>query len=402
MFHYRRKSELAELMTQYNDIFDRASFALPVANEPVCKGFDRGPENIDWLQRIPKHVQARGVSLKEVQMKTPLLHFEIGDVLLKSVHSSYSTDMKSNLERYATPAQSLTKATVFMIENARSRFVDPISMVRFLNPDFSESECHIEKDAELRLTEVKRNTRGFAATQDGECDTYVFSLVSNFDKLTPVGICNIYLPWIRLKNAKKLRDAAPPDGFSCVKDFMESVKNVLGLSNEARKKIEQALKEQVSSGTLSFGSKIVTLPPPSSPPPTKQGEAAETPKTKLKSKEMLRAVPAESALPREFSIPALYPLLYLLSIVPRGKFWAGSGRKFWEGGLLPRGVCPDAAQNPERFMVYTFKQLLRARYHDGDGYRCIHEDTPSDQLHLLLEEAETVHVRTSRVSTKER
>jgi hypothetical protein len=41
-------------------------------------------------------------------------------------------------------------------------------------------------------------------------------------------------------------------------------------------------------------------------------------------------------------------------------------------------------------MVYTFKQLLRARYYDGDDYRCIHQDTPSDQLQLLLEEAETV------------
>ncbi len=152
--------------------------------------------------------------------------------------------------------------------------------------DLLESECLTEKGAELRLTEIKRNTNGFAAIQDGKCDTYVhtytFSLASNFNKLTPVGICNLNLPWMRRRNAKKLRDAAPPDGFSCVRDVMESVKNVLGLSNAARKEIKLALKEQVSSGTLSFGSKIVTLPKPSSlPPQTGRSSRNSQNKTKI-------------------------------------------------------------------------------------------------------------------------
>ncbi len=90
-----------------------------------------------------------------------------------------------------------------------SRFVDPISVVPFLAPDFKESECHIAKDTELYLTEFKPNWRGITAADD--CDTYVFKVVKNFNTLnSPRDISDSQLSICQGCRLRELRRYASP------------------------------------------------------------------------------------------------------------------------------------------------------------------------------------------------
>ena len=404
MFCYRRNCH-PELM-EYMKIFECASAALPeppaeIAGTRVCKGLDRGPESICWLKRVVNEQDAEGPKVFEPNVS--LSNFEIGNVLLTHAVSSFSTDFGSNLLRYATPAAGFAKATVFVVERPHmsARFIDPVSVIPFLAPKFSESECHIEKDTELRLTEIKPKHRGDVAAIN--CDTYVFTLVTNFNKLSPSGIANLEIPWITLRNAIKVCRAAPQDGFTCVADFMMRISGRVSLSDAARDEVQKSLTAKtgvmrsltgsITGGALSFGCRDQQQPAPPAPasptrPSTDASSQDATPPTVLKSKPDHQDAP-----PLEFpdSIPVLLPLFYL-SCRPPCEFNADSPFYEWAGGVLPRGSCPCAENHPERTMVYSFKQLLHATYHDGQTRtcKCPQEGQMSEEQELLLQEAETV------------
>jgi hypothetical protein len=132
-------------------------------------------------------------------------------------------------------------------------------------------------------------------------------------------------------------------------------------------------------------------------PDKKPESSAGTPETVLKTKLAVH----DAMLPDDYSIPTLYPLLHLS--LPEQQFWTGSESREWRGGLLPRGDCPlpsahgstklDSKPRPDT-VVYTFMQLLRASYHDGDRLQCACPPRdvpgPADKLSLLEKEAETV------------
>lgn len=418
MYTFRRWSAAAQDLRAYNHIFESASGVLPElesADEPVCRGLDLGPEEINWLQRIPKVVQARGSRLKErheVQRDTLLSDFQIGDVILSSRSDSYSTDMGANLKRYATPRKGKSQATVFMIErpHANSRLVDPISIIPFLSPSFRECECHIEKDAELRLMEIRAKTRGTVTGGDEAsaecCTTYVFSLVSNINALSPSGIANLKLPGIRMKNAEKLHRGLHSVAQKCrnLEDFMEEINESLSISKTYKAALEKKLQDGTSEGRLSFGCEIIQ--PPISEiqdldSPQRPKQAPPTPSTKRKLKSAQRRLEAtnDAELPEDYSVPILFPLLKKFSDAsdPHEWFWSGSGKSIWGGGLLPRGTCPLQVNSPARFLVYTFKQLLCAPYYDGNRYQCICEDASNPSQQSLLEEAETIDDFMSRL-----
>jgi hypothetical protein len=410
MFSYRREMKRQEFMRPYVHIFESASAALPEpdADQPVCRGLDRGPEEITWLQRISRQEQAKGARSKVVFTNTPLEQFEIGDVLLTSRVESYSDDLDANLKRYASPAQGRSKATVFMIERPRTsaHFIDPISVVRFLAPTFKESEYHIEKGAELRLKRIKRNTMG-VLPHIQNCDTFVFTLVSNFNKLTPTGIANLKLDYIRFKRAQLLRDVfTPQDGFCNISEVMASIDR-LGLAARSKAVVRDTLERLVREGELSFGCDAAPTQQdqaPSSPGPDGKSSDAEaaTPvtvprgsKVKLGLDQLPTPDVAADALPYDDFVPTLYPLLHL-SGNSQQIIWIGSKYYVWAGGLLPRGSCPVPANCPAHSVVYSFKQLLRASYHDGSDMRCAcprqHGGSADGQdLQSLLEnEAETI------------
>ncbi len=443
MFRFRRWSEAADLLEKYTVIFESASGTLPeleFADEPVCRGFDRGPEDINWLQRITRSEQAKGQRMKErqaVQLHTLLRDVHIGDVLLSSRVESFSTDMGANLKRYASPAPDKSKATVFMIErpHANSRFVDPVSIIPFLSPSFRECEVHIEKDAELQLMEIRAGTRGTVTGRDGAecCDTYVFSLVSNINALSPSGIANLKLPGVRMKTAEKLHRGLHSAVQKCrnLEEFMEEIDDsCVGMRKTHKDELKQKVQAGISEGRLSFGCEIIPDPSfvsPQKPKPTEavSPPAPATPTEAVSSSSPTPATPTEAVppptpateprrkpaksaqgrheahcgaeLPEDYSLPTLFPLLknqFSDASDSREWFWCGSdsGKSRWGGGLLPRGTCPLQEHHPERYLVYTFKQLLCAQYYDGHRHQCICEDalSPSQQSQSLLEEAEAI------------
>ncbi len=423
MFQFRRTCKDAKHLHQYIHIFESASGVLPElesADKPVCRGLDQGPEDIHWLQRITRSEQAKGHRMKKVQPSTFLSDVQIGDVVLSSRSDSYSTDMGANLERYATPRKGKSKSTVFMIKrpHVNSRFVDPISIIPFLSPSFRECECHIEKDAELRLTEIKANTRGEVTGGSAECcTTYVFSLVSNINALSPIGIANLKLPGIRLKTAEKLHRGLHSVAQKCrnLEDFMEEIEeSCTGMRQTHKDDLKQKVQAEISEGRLSFGCEIQILPDSSfdspqkpkptdsvSPPsPATEPVRPPTPATEPRRKPVKSKQARDAELPEDYSVPILFPLLKKQCSDASDShewFWCGSGKSIWGGGLLPRGTCPLQAHSPARFLVYTFKQLLCAQYYDGNCYQCVCEDASNPSQQSLLEEAETIDDFMSRL-----
>jgi hypothetical protein len=341
-----------------------------------------------------------------VQLHTLLRDVEIGDVLLSSRAESYSTDMGANLKRYASPAPDKIKATVFMIErpHANSRFVDPVSTIPFPSPSFRECEVHIEKDAELQLKEIRARTRGTVTGRDGAecCDTYVFSLVSNINALSPSGIANLKLPGVRMKTAVKLHRGLHSVHQKCrnLEEFMEEIDDsCCGMRKTHKDELKQKVQAGISEGTLSFGCEIIPDSSFDSPQKQKPTEAVSPPTKRkpAKSAQARHEAQRDAELPEDYSVPILFPLLkkqFSDACDSREWFWSGteSGKSRWGGGLLPRGTCPLQEHHPERYLVYTFKQLLCAQYFDGHRHQCICEDalSPSQQSQSLLEEAVTI------------
>jgi hypothetical protein len=415
MFFYRspRAGAAGGHLSDYKQVFECASAALPsppAGIQRVCRGFDKGHDQIYWMQRINPEAEGQRHLTTNVTLST----FRLGDTLLTDAVSSYSYDFDSNLPRYATPAKGFDRATAFVVlkPQMNSRFVDPISVVPFLAPDFKESECHIAKDTELYLTEFKPNFRGFTAAND--CDTYVFKVVKNFNTLnSPRDIEALKLPGVQAARAAricfaKIR-AGPPEGFSSIRHFVDFIKPGQGLGIGLQKHYIQEIRLQlthlVKNGDLSFG----FLKPEAlqSPKLRRASElftvTPDTPDTMLRQSRPA-AIPGGTALDARYTVPILYPLFFLgLSRESRNKL-RDQGLLFphpdlydWNGGVLPNGSChkkKGARYNTK--MVFTFKQLLRTRFErwSGDGSRnpnyarkCSKTVPPVDGVPVLLEDA---------------
>jgi hypothetical protein len=422
IYNWRRVSEDAH---EYKQIFQSLCAALPKlsSNVPIFRGIGREPAYINWLQRIPKDVQAKGSRLKErheVQPYTLLSDIQIGDVVLSSGMESYSTDMDANLKRYARPAQGSSKGTVFMIENPQmhTRQIDLIDMITFMSPSYRQFECWVEKDSEIMLREIRANTMGAVTDQAGAecCDTYVFSLVININALSFSDIANLRLPGIGIENAKKLHRSLHGVDQKCrnLEDFMDKIRKIPDMSKTCMAELQQQLQERISEGRLSFGCEICQeFFDPTTPTykPTEAEARPLTPKTYIRPIRSAQQgeVPDDAEFPEDYSVPILFPLLkkqFSDASVSHKWFWSGSGKSIWGGGLLPRGTCPLEAyfflHTPERSLVYTFKQLLCAQYYDGNCYQCICEDASNSSQQLLLEEAETIDDFMSRLRCRDR
>jgi hypothetical protein len=410
MFSYRRESGTADdHLCVYKKVFECASAALPsppAGIKEVCRGFDRGHDQINWMRRINPEAEGQRHLTTGVSLST----FRVGDTLLTNAVSSYSSDFGSNLTRYATPAKGFHRATAFVVlkPQMNSRFVDPISVVPFLAPDFKESECHIAKDTELYLTEFKQNFRG--NTRADDCDTFVFKLVKNFNTLnSPRDIEALNLPGVKAARAAricfaKIR-AGPPKGFSSINHFLGFIKPGQGLGIGIQEsyigEIKLQLTHQVKNGDLSFG--FLAPEAVQSPPPRGASKMFTTPDTTFKDSRPA-AIPGGTALDGRYSVPILYPLFFLgLSRESRNKL-REQGTLFpnpdlydWTGGVLPNGSCHKKQSGRYNTkMVFTFKQLLRTRFErwspDGSRYpayarKCSKTVPPVDGVSVLLEDA---------------
>jgi hypothetical protein len=370
MFFYRNQSsnpQLKEILGEYNDIFERASRVLPKPSSslpPVCKGLDRGSADVNWLKRIPKDKLGA-----QHEPKTACLsEFQEGDVLINWAQTSYSSDMGSTLNRYASPGRGFSKATVLMINHPSmcSRYIDPISIIRFLSKTVSESEYHIEKDAELRLVEIKRGCRGVRCGDDTQnCDTFVFDLVPNVNKLSPSGIASLELPGIRTKRAHRLLSHATRPRFRSPAEFISAVAS-FGLGSTRTAKLLEHLERRVANGELSFRCEsaaqgFVT-------PRKESQDRPSTPPTVLK-------------LTTHENRCVLQPLL-------RSPFSASrQSTKVWAGGLVPLGYCHDDDCKGHA-LVHSFRLLVLTEFHDGSQFHSICSDASIEKL--LLEEADII------------